>query len=477
MKNKCLHVLSLIAISALLLSACAAPATPMAAPTQPPAPTAAPTQAPAPTSAPTQAPAPTVAPTQPPAPTAAPTQAPAAAPAQPDIKGQTIEVLLPPWGQVPADMLAAFEKESGVKVNLTIADWDAIRNKVSIAGAAGSQLADVAEFDWSWTGQFSKSGWFIPLEDKLPKDLMSDLVNTGPFTAEGHLYAVPYSNDYRIMAYNATMLQKAGLTTPPATFDDLKADLKLLKDKGVAKYPLGMFMAPTENTATTWYLLTMAMGGELFDKDGKPAFADPNSGGYRALQFMVDMNKAGYVAPGGFSPDTSWDTQFVAGACAFTISTGPALMPVAEDPKQSKIAGQAKFALVPGDTAPLASFGLPEGLGIMAKSEHQAAALAFIEWWMRPENVVAIQAQLGLMPTRTSVLDQEIKANQLPGGLVLLDQAKLLKPLFPQGTPPWYSQFSVTAANLLNAAIKGDKSVKDALAELAAKAVEIQSGQ
>jgi len=90
---------------------------------------------------------------------------------------------------------------------------------------------------------------------------------------------------------------------------------------------------------------------------------------------------------------------------------------------------------------------------------------------------LAIQAKLGLMPTRASILDQEIKSNQMPGGPVLLEQAKLLKPLFPQGTPPWYSQFSVTAANLLNAAIKGDKSVKDALNELATKTADIQSGQ
>jgi len=109
----------------------------------------------------------------------------------------------------------------------------------------------------------------MPLEDKLPKDLTSDLVNVAPFTANGHLYAVPYSNDYRIGVYNTDMFNKAGITTPPATFDELKADLKLLKDKGVSKYPLAEYMAAAENTSTDWFLLTMAMGGQLFDKDGQ----------------------------------------------------------------------------------------------------------------------------------------------------------------------------------------------------------------
>jgi len=471
MKRTLFRALVMIMIFGMLAAACTPAATPAPAqPTQPPAQPAQPTQ---PLAQPTQAPAkptePPVQPTQPPAPTEA-------AAAQP-LKGQTIEVLLPPWAQLSQDMLDAFEKETGVKVNLTIAQWDAIRDKISVAGASGSPLADVAEFDWSWTGQFSKSGWFVPLEDKISKDLLADLQNTPSFTADGHLYAVPYSNDFRLTAYNTKMFEQAGITKPPATFDELVADLKLLKEKGGVKYPLGMFMSPTENVSTTWYLLTLAMGGDLFDKDMKPAFTDPNSGGYKALQWMVDMNKAGYVAPGGFSPDTSWDTKFVAGEAAVNLSTGPAIMPVANDPKQSTIVGQAGLTMVPGIDKPTASFGLPEGLGIMTTSKHQEAALAFINWWMKPENVLAIQANLGLLPTRTSVLEQEIKDNKLPGGEVLIEQAKLLKPLFPSGTPPWYSQFSTEAATLLNAALKGDMSVQDALNKLAAKATALQSGQ
>jgi multiple sugar transport system substrate-binding protein len=393
------------------------------------------------------------------------------------IKGQTITVLLPPWAQLPQEMIDAFQKETGVTVTLTIAEWDAIRDKISVAGAAGSELADVVEFDWSWTGQLAKAGWFIALEGLFSKDLLNDLQNTVSFTADGHLYAIPYSNDFRISIYNKQYFEKAGIAQPPATFDALREDLKILKDKGVIKYPLGMFMAPNENTSTTWYLLTLAMGGELFDKDGKPAFTDPASGGYRAMQFMVEMNKEGFVAPGGFTPDLSWDTKFIAGEAAFHISTGPAMLTIADDSKQSAIVGQAAFTLVPGDKGPTATFGLPEGLGIMAKSERKEAAAAFIEWWTRPENMLGIQSKLGLLPTRTSVVETLFKEHKLPGGDKVIEQAKLIKPLFPLGTPPWYSRFSVEAANVINSAIKGELSVQDAVKKLAAKAAEIQSGQ
>ena len=49
-------------------------------------------------------------------------------------------------------------------------------------------------------------------------------------------------------------------------------------------------------------------------------------------------------------------------------------------------------------------------------------------------------------------------------------QLKLVKPLFPQGAPVWYSQFSSDAQGLLNAAVKGQMSVGDALSQLASKA-------
>ena len=53
---------------------------------------------------------------------------------------------------------------------------------------------------------------------------------------------------------------------------------------------------------------------------------------------------------------------------------------------------------------------------------------------------------------------------------MLAQELKLVKPLFPQGAPVWYSQFSSDAQGLLNAAVKGQMSVGDALSQLASKA-------
>jgi multiple sugar transport system substrate-binding protein len=142
----------------------------------------------------------------------------------------------------------------------------------------------------------------------------------------------------------------------------------------------------------------------------------------------------------------------------------------ANDPSQSSVAGKAVAALGPGASGPGASFGLPEGLSIPVTAKHKAAAAAFIQWWMKPENAIAIYKKEGNLPCAASVIKRLSDSGQLAAGKVLAQELRLVKPLFPQGAPVWYSQFSSDAQGLLNAAVKGQMSVTDALSQLAQKA-------
>ena len=397
--------------------------------------------------------------------------------ASPSIAGQTITVLLPPWANVPKDILQTFTDQTGVSVDLQVTGWDAIRNKVAIAGAGNTPLADVTEFDWSWTGQFGPAGWYIPLQDRLDPAVISDLQNNGAFSIEGDQYAVCYSNDFRISAYNKKMFAAAGISEPPATFDELTTDLQQIKDMGVAENPLAIPLSATEGTATAWYLLTLAFGGQLFDANFAPAFTSPDSGGYKALQFMVGAVDKGLVTPGAVSlTDSQSDNRFTSGSAAVTIVGGPDEIVTSNDPSQSKIVGQAAFMLVPGVSGPGPTFGLPEGLGIMSTSTHQEAALAFLKWWEQPETVLALQKSIGLLPCSTSAVKTLVDAGKLVGGDTINQELQHVAALFPQGAPPWYGDFSTKAASLINAAARGDLSVQDALNQLADEATQLQSG-
>jgi multiple sugar transport system substrate-binding protein len=385
------------------------------------------------------------------------------------IRGQTITVLVP--YKMPQSLLDQFTAETGVKVNYVVTGWDATHNKLLVANEAQSYIADVAEFDWSFTGQFAGAKWVEPLDTLLPASVLSDLKSTdAAFVSGGKTYATCYSNDFRVSMYNKKMFAKAGITAFPQTLDELGTDADKLKASGV-QYPLSIPMAATEGGVTPWYLLTLAQGGQLFDTNQQPVFADPSSAGYKALQWEVDAVKNGWVSPGAVSlNDDVAFSDFTSGKAAMVLATGPGNMPTANDPSQSSIAGDAAMGLVPGVTGPGGSFGLPEGLSIPVTAKHKAAAAAFIAWWEQPANAIAIYKTQGSLPCGASTLKQLADTGQLQGGDIVNQELPHVGPLFPAGAPIWYSQFSSDAQGLLNAAVKGDMSVADALNQLADKA-------
>jgi multiple sugar transport system substrate-binding protein len=385
------------------------------------------------------------------------------------IRGQTITVLVP--YAMSQKLLDKFTAETGVKVNYVRTGWDATHNKLLVANQANSYIADVAEFDWSFTGQFAGAQWVEPLEGLVSPSTLSDLKSTdAAFVSGGKTYAACYSNDFRVSMYNTKMFEKAGITEFPQTLDELGQDVAKLKQSGV-QYPLSIPMAATEGGVTPWYLLTLAMGGQLFDDQLKPTFADASSAGYKALQWEADAVKNGWVSPGSVSMDdnVAFD-KFTAGETAIVLATGPGNMATANDKSQSSIAGDAAMGLVPGVDGPGASFGLPEGLSIPVTAKHKAAAAAFIEWWERPDNAIAIYNTQGSLPCGASTIKQLADSGKLLGGDVLNAELPHVSPLFSAGAPIWYSQFSSDAQGLLNAAVKGQMSVSDALSQLASKA-------
>jgi multiple sugar transport system substrate-binding protein len=386
-----------------------------------------------------------------------------------NIRGQTINVLVP--YRIPPEVISSFTKATGVKVNYVVTGWDATHSKLVVANTARTYIADVAEFDWSFTGQFAGAKWVEPLDGLLPKPLLSDLASTdAAFKAGGKTYAACFSNDFRISIYNKKMFAKAGITAFPKTLTALGQAAAKLKASGV-QYPLSIPMGATEGGVTPWYLLTLANGGQLFDSSFNPNFQKPGSAGFKALQWEALAVKKGWVSPGAVSlDDAAAFDKFTAGQTAIVLATGPGNLVTANDPKESSIAGQAAAALVPGVTGPGASFGLPEGLSIPVTAKHKAAAAAFIEWWQKPANAISIYNKEGNLPCGSSVIKQLAAKGKLAGGNVLANELKLVKPLFPQGAPVWYSQFSSDAQGLLNAAVKGQMSVPDALSQLAAKA-------
>ncbi|XAZ21279.1 sugar ABC transporter substrate-binding protein (plasmid) [Sinorhizobium sp. B11] len=382
------------------------------------------------------------------------------------LAGQSITVLMPsPQGPTVA---ADFEAETGIHVDLQTLSWDDIRPKLVTALVAGTAPADVTEFDWSWTGQFSAAGWYMPLNDVIDKDTVADIGVAKIFTVDGQLLGVPYTNDFRVMLVNKKHFTDAGVTEMPKTLDALVAAAKKIKEKGISAYPIGLPLSATEGASTSWYLLTKAFGGELFDKDFKPLFLTPDSAGHKALAFELSLLKDGLVDPAstGLKDSQINESMFAQGLTSIMISGEPGRLGQMNDPKQSKVAGQVEAILVPTESGQTRSFGLPEALAIPNVSQNKEAAVAFVKWFTSRE-FQKKNAANGFLPTRTSALSELNTEGKLTSGDALVAQSKTVEPLFQQGTPPWYPQFSSAVNTAINSAAKDQMTVDQAMQAIA----------
>lgn len=407
-------------------------------------------------------------------------QAPAAPPGtlSKAYKGTTIDVLMPPWGSFKKSELAKFTAETGIKVNMQTLAWDSIHDKVVTSEASGQPPADVVELDWTWVAQFGQAGWLQDLKKYLTPRQIRDSLGANIFTHNGQQIGLPYSLDFRGMEVNMTMLKKAGIEAPPTNWDEILADSAALQQHGVA-HPIGLPLKILEGTATPWYSLVRASGGQVLTPQGKPAFSNGEAG-VKSLEFIRLLYAKGYVDPGSIGlSDQQIGDNFAAGQSAIVLASGPGGNALFKDPAQSKV---AKDDLVFTPTAGMTDnrgpvIGLPEALSIPKASKHIGAAAMFITWWMKtPQLVAAYQdPNMGLLPTTKAALMKLAKNGKLANSNVILKSVDRIQPIFPGGAPTWYPKFSAAAASTIQSVALGKETAQAGIASLATQTNKIAS--
>jgi ABC-type glycerol-3-phosphate transport system substrate-binding protein len=396
--------------------------------------------------------------------------------------GVTITVALatdPP----PQASLDAFTKSTGITVKWTNTDWDSLQTKIAAAATAKTYFADATDVDWSRVGQLGKLNWFYPMENYLDtKALTSEMPQLSSFTSDGHVVGVPYDASFLVTTVNKKLFTKAGITTMPTTLDQYTAALRQIKSKGAAQYPLNIPFAAAEGLSTYWYQTTAAFGGTILDGSGKPQFSTPDSPGYKAAQWMVDALKQGLVPPGNINVADSQGQQtlMAKGVVASTFADYSGNVgSLYSVPASSTVVGQVEYLSTPGATGPGPNMSNPDGIGIPRQAKYPAAAAKFIDWFTSAQNQADFAGANGadkvmpgyFLPSRLAGMTELTTKGKLIGGQQLADLLKnSAKPVFPEGAPSWYPEFSKSVYTSLHAAATGSTSVDDAIKTMAATA-------
>lgn len=279
----------------------------------------------------------------------------------------------------------AYEKEHpNIHIEFDSLNTDQQKQKLKTQ-AASKEIPDITMVNpAAQMKPFVDAGLFEPLNDMLDKNGLKDTYQSGLldyYSFNGNTYAVPDGNNIEVVYYNKDLFAQAGIANPPATFDELLADVKTLKSNGITPMAIGEKDTWTGSFIFMNILLRTYGPGFLADvNSGKTTFNDPAF--IEAVDRFQDLIQAGAFEDGATAVDAdSGRNIFTTGKAAMymlgTWETGS----IDASPVGPK-AAVFPFPTVDGK-GDVNQFMLAPGTGyaIAANSEHKQEAKDFLNYY------------------------------------------------------------------------------------------------
>lgn len=366
-------------------------------------------------------------------------------------------------------MTSDFEKQHpDVKVNLEFVPYEALHDKIVAARGAGGNGYDVVLFDAIWPAEFSRYDLLQDVSSRIAADerekIFPGAMNTVVY--QGKTLGMPWILDTKYLYYNKAMLDKAGIKTPPASWQQVMDDAKVLKDKGIVKYPLVWSWSQAEALVCDYTTLVSGFGGSFY-QNGKLDFSTPAS--LKAVTLMKTSLDQGLSNPASREYlEEDVRKAFSNGDAAFALNW-TYMYNMANDPKQSKVAGDVGIVPAPGDTPdkPGAVNG-SMGVGIAKASQHPEEAWQYIHY-LTSQPVQDKYAKLSLPVWKASYQDPAVAKGQES---LIAAADKSLNVMLSRPETADYSRLSNTLQQQLQSVLQGK-----ATPDVALKAVDTSAAR
>jgi multiple sugar transport system substrate-binding protein len=318
-----------------------------------------------------------------------------------------------------------------------------------------------------WPAQFAANSYILDLSDRFTESMRSKFLQ-GPVesnTYEDKVYGVPWFTDAGLLYYRKDLLEKAGFSGPPATWNDLKEQAnKIMQDEGT-KFGFVFQGAEYEGGTVNGLEYINSHGGQVLDPNDASKVVIDSPESVAGLQTEYSMVTDG-VSPQAVSTyaEPECEAPFLGGDAVFCRNW----------PYMYSLAGTGDFIkpeLI--DIAPLPAGEGGEsvsGLGgwnffinAFADTEAQDAAWEFVQYMTAPEQQKFYALGGSYLPTLTALYDDpEIKENVPTVRL----GAGALKNTVPRPVSPVYSDMSLKMSEEFNASLGGDTDPQQAISSL-----------
>ncbi len=372
-------------------------------------------------------------------------------------------------------------KNPDIKVSMEYVSYDNVHDKIVTGMAAKPPAYDAAMLDVIWPDEFIKASYLADVSDRVTPQMKSDMfpASWNGVTRNGKVYGMPWLMDVKYFMYNKDMLQKAGITAPPATWEELVDQAKIIKQKGIAEFPIIWSWNQKEGVVCDYTVLLFGNGGAFLDASGKPVFN--NDKGVQVLTWMKQTLDDGLSNPSSVASDeNAVEADFLAGKSAFAVNW---LFQYSDsnDATKSQIVGQAAFA-------PMPVFKAGADAGIKGSSVDGSSAFAIMstspyidQTWKWLSYLASNDVQMKFSAEMLPVWQTDFQGDTLKTLVAANPNNPVTVPAFmaqfpyanERPTVAYYNEGSAALQLAIQQALTGVATPKDALDAAAAKWVQL----
>lgn len=365
-------------------------------------------------------------------------------------------------------LIARFETENqGVKVRWVDVPWAAMENKI-LTSVSAKTAPDVVNLNPDFASQLASRNAWLELDSRVPEAVRQQYLPNiwKDSTLNNKSFGIPWYLTSRVTIYNQDLLQKAGISKPPATYAQLAQVAKQIKDK-TGKYAFFITVVPEDSSEILESFVQM--GVELVDAQGKAAFNTPK--GKAAFQYWVDFYKQGLMPKEALTQGHRYAIELYQSGQTALLATGAEFMDaIAKNaPTIAKVSAAAPQ--ITGETGKKNVAVM--NLVIPRDTDKPDVALKFALFVTNTENQLAFAKQANVLPSTIEGLNEyrrfltsdgkaspveqarDISASQMQQAEVLIPTMKNLNKL------------QKAIYKNLQAAMLGEKSVDQAIADAA----------
>jgi len=356
-------------------------------------------------------------------------------------------------GELLSSMADKFMEENpDVNVEVTPIAWDQAVTRLQTA-IGGGQTPCVSQMGTDMMGQFVATGALDPVGEGIdPSAFFEGAWNSN--VVDGTAYGVPWYVETRVLYERTDIAEKGGVTEPPATWDDLTATAKAMKEQGGADWGIGL---GTKNYQE-YVPFLWSNGGDIMNDAGEFTLDSPEA--VEALTYYDSFFEDG-LAPSEVPEGTDPTQTFVSGTTPMMFS-GPWHIGLITEAGGADIEGKWGVSTIPANDS-ATSFVGGANLVVYTDCDNKDAAWAFVNFLTRPDTQVAWYEKATVLPAVQEAWTDPKLADD-PNVAVFGEQLKDGK------TPPAISTWS-EIANAINDQLER-MTVGNATPEEAAKAMQ-----